>query len=73
MTFCGWGLIGKPKEGVIVATGEGPGIDVSGYHDDYYWDSKGFLGPDKFGIVPIYTTRSGKQSPKAAKQYPYRN
>lgn len=68
----GWGIAGKPKDGVIVQTAEGRGIDVTGYSTADYWQDGKFLGPDEYGIVPVYQTQSGRQFPAAAKSYPYR-
>lgn len=68
MKFVGWGIVGKPQAGVIV---DGVHIDVTGYHPDDYWDDDIFLGPDKFGIVPVYQTSYGAQFPSGARKYPY--
>ncbi len=66
----GWGLIGEPRDGVIVDTGNGRGIDVHGYQEADYWAGDQFLGPDQFGIVPIYRAADGSQFPPDAKEYP---
>jgi hypothetical protein len=68
--FAGWGIVGEPQDGVIVDGPSGPSIDVSGYNAGDYWDGDEFLGPDTFGIVPIYKTASG-QFPTEAVSYPY--
>ncbi len=70
--FIGWGLIGHPQEGVLVPTASGPGLDVSGYHESDYWGKGGeWLGPDCYGVVPIYRSVNGVQFPAHARQYPY--
>lgn len=71
MKFIGWGLIGAPQDSVLVETGNGKGLDVSGYHTSDYWDGETFLGPDAFGIVPVYETADGCQFPSDARLYPY--
>lgn len=72
LTFVGWGIVGKPENGIFVQTAEGEGIDVTGYNAGDYWDGKrGFLGPDPYGIVPIYRDSNNRLFPHTAKQYPY--
>lgn len=72
LKYIGWGILGKIQEGIIVSGYNGqPTIDVHGYNDSDYWNGDKFLGPDPFGIVPIYETRDGKQFPTQAKPYPY--
>ena len=74
LTFLGWGLVGEPQDGMIVETGSGPGIDVTGYSADDYWNGDAldsFAGPDTYGVVPIYAMPDGKTFPPAATQYPY--
>lgn len=66
----GWGIVGEPLPGVIVPGPSGRSIDVTGYHAADYWDGDKFLGPDVFGIVPIYQTADG-QFPADAVSYPY--
>ena len=68
--FAGWGIIGEPQAGVIVAGPSGPVLDVRGYNAGDYWDGDNFLGPDTFSIVPLYTTADG-QFPALAVSYPY--
>lgn len=72
LQFRGWGIVGEPKDGVIIAGPSGPSIDVTGYHVDDYWDGDHFRGPDHFGIVPIYHALiTGAQFPPEATPYPY--
>jgi hypothetical protein len=72
MEFAGWGLIGEPQEGMIVETGNGMGIGVTGYNVEDYWSGVGkFLGPDIFGVVPVYRLADGSLFPPDAVQYPY--
>ncbi|MCX7898576.1 MAG: hypothetical protein N2444_00545 [Methylocystis sp.] len=72
LNLVGWGVVGEPKEELLVRTPEGMGIDVRGYQTGDYWDGNGkFLGPDCDGIVPIYMTPTGEQFPKDATAYPY--
>jgi len=74
MTFLGWGLIGEPQEEVIVQTGNGRGIDVTGYYEGDYWDgpnASDFKGPDPYGVVPVYEMPDGGIFPIGARQYPY--
>lgn len=73
LTFSGWGLVGEPQEGVIVPTASGDGLDVTGYNAADYWDERGeFLGPDGYGVTPIYIATDGSQFPADARPYPYR-
>lgn len=72
LTLAGWGIVGEPQDGVLVPTGNGIGIDVSGYNEGDYWSGEGFLGPDPFGIVPVYRDRQDRIYPRNAKQYPYK-
>jgi hypothetical protein len=63
----GWGVMGEPLDGVVVAGR----IDVTGYHAPDYWDGETFLGPDALGIVPIYETSDGGQVPAGAQVFPH--
>lgn len=72
LTFSGWGLIGDQQDGILVQTADGIGIDVTGYNAGDYWDGKkGFLGPDPYGVVPVYRDKKGSIFPARAKEYPY--
>lgn len=70
LTFVGWGIIGEQPD-VIVNGPSGPSIDVSGYNAADYWDGDKFLGPDCYGIVPVYESTDGTQFPVDARIYPY--
>lgn len=68
----GWGLVGEPRPGVLVETGNGLGLDVAGYSAWNYWDAAGkFRGPDAFGVVPVYRCADGSIYPEGAREYPY--
>ena len=69
LTFAGWGLIGEPQSGIVLADDR---IDVTGYNAGDYWQDGKFLGPDNFGVTPIYTTQTGEQFPADAVGYSYR-
>lgn len=71
LEYRGWGLIGEPQQDVIVQGPSGNSLDVTGYHAADYWDGEKFLGPDIFGVVPIYRTADGNQFPANAQPYPY--
>lgn len=80
LTYAGWGIVGEPKAGVIVDGPAGPSIDVRGYSvADYFdgtpqehgYDPAEFLGPDIFGIVPIFLCGDGSQFPAEAQCYPF--
>lgn len=73
LEFVGWGLVGKPQDDILIVDTSGIArIDVTGYIAGDYWDGDTFLGPDPYGIVPIYRTRDGgRQFPDDAKRYPY--
>lgn len=71
LEFAGWGIVGEPQDGVIVSGPSGNSIDVTGYHTADYWDGGKFLGPDSYGIVPVYRAADGMQFPANAKRYPY--
>jgi hypothetical protein len=64
--FLGWGLVGPVKDNM---TGN---LDVTGYNEGDYWRGGKFLGPDPYGVVPIYRTARDRQYPAGAVQYPYR-
>lgn len=69
LTFQGWGLIGEPQDGVVLADGR---IDVAGYNAGDYWQDGEFLGADCYGVTPIYMMADGSQFPSDAVGYSYR-
>lgn len=72
LTLVGWGIIGEPQEGILRSGPEpGPHIDVTGSNEGDWWGGDGFLGPDPYGITPIYHDRQGRQFPREAREYPY--
>ena len=72
LTFLGWGVVGKPHDGIIVAGPFGASaIDVTGYNENDYWREGCFLGPDCHGITPIHMRANGAQYPAAAKPFTY--
>lgn len=76
LEYIGWGLAKGADESVLVnGYNDQPSLDVTGYSSGEYWGGEGrkftFLGPDPFGIVPIYRTPDGKQFPADATKYPH--
>lgn len=71
-----WGIADgiTPDPTIFVDGPLGKSIDVYGYNSGDYWDLETgeFLGPDEFGIVPVWTNRTtGQQFPPHAKVYPH--
>ena len=71
LEYVGWGVVGEPRDGVIVNGPSGETVDVSGYHTGDYWSGDRFLGPDDFGITPVYRAPDGTTFPEGAKKYPF--
>ena len=62
LTFLDWGLIRQPSAQCSVG-----GIDTSEYNESDYWGSNGeFLGPDQYGVVPVYQMADGSKFPPNA-------
>ena len=68
LEFTGWGSVG-PYE--VVGDQDGY-LDVTGYNESDYWQDGKFLGPDDFGVSPVYTDKDGNHHPSAIIQMPYR-
>ena len=64
LELIGWGIVIPNREGEeFPSRTDGFG---DGYDHRQYWDGGRFLGPDPWGVVPIYEDRKGRRFPAEA-------
>ncbi len=71
LEYRGWGLVGYPLPDVVISDGDIDRIDVTGYNEADYWRADTFLGPDTYGIVPVYEAPHGEIWPPDAVEYAF--
>ena len=64
LSFIGWGMITPNEMGEELP--DSPHGFAVGYDHREYWDGSRFLGPDPWGVTPIYEDRRGNRFPAEA-------